>query len=282
MKIILSRKGIDGGNCKASNLVMCDNQGNSEMIMIPIPSPSDKISYKDIKLSKNYDFYVKNHLKNHGIDLASYCHLDPYLINYFPDTNILGSFGQVGIAQGHLEKQKVQAGDLFVFFGKFDIQKISVRNVETVMKNQHILFGYLQINEIIYPNRLTDQEINDYEKKYPWLSAHPHWNKAKYEKHKNNCIYIAKDRCSFDENIQGYGVFEFNKDLILTKENRPSSQWELPKQLRHLKMSYHNDSSQTPTCFQSAKRGQEFVIEENKNAEEWAMSLIKNHLCKRR
>ena len=53
MRIILSRKGVDSGNCKASNLVIFDCQGKSEMIMIPIPSSNDKIAYKDVTFSKD-------------------------------------------------------------------------------------------------------------------------------------------------------------------------------------------------------------------------------------
>ena len=55
MRIILSRKGVDSGNCKASNLVIFDCQGKSEMIMIPIPSSNDKIAYKDVSLGSDVD-----------------------------------------------------------------------------------------------------------------------------------------------------------------------------------------------------------------------------------
>lgn len=280
MKIILSRKGIDGGNCKASNLVVYDEFDKSEIIMIPIPNLGDKTAYEDIKLSKHFDTYVKNYLNKHGIKPYSHCHLDPNISNYYNNFNFLGSFGQVGASQKHLENQKIEVGDLFIFFGKFEFHKISKLNIDVVMKNKHVMFGYLQINEIIYPNKMTTQERDVYEKKYPWLSAQPHWNIANYKKRENNCIYIAREKCSFDDSVKGYGVFEFNKDLILTKKNGTASQWKLPRPLRNLKISYHDRSNHKLTYFQSAKRGQEFVVEENKKAQKWVMNLIKNHAIK--
>lgn len=279
MKIVLSRKGADSGNCKASNLVLFYNLGQSEIIMIPIPNDEDKIAYKDIIFSRNYerDLYTKGYLKSYNIDLSSHCHLDPNLANYYEDLNFLGSVGQVGSSQTHLENQKVEIGDVFIFFGRFDFQKISTDNVETIMKDKHVMFGYLQIGEIIYPNKLTAQERTFYEKKYPWLASQPHWNFEKYKDTGNNCIYIAREKCSFDENIKGYGMFKFNENLILTKKGKTISKWNLPKPLRHLNISYHDKSSHKLTYFQSAMRGQEFVIEESKKAEKWAENLIKKY-----
>ena len=282
LKIILSRKGVDSGNCKASNLVLFNNLGQSEIIMIPIPNDDDKIAYKDIIFSRNYerDLYTKGYLKSFNINLSSYCHLDPNLANYYEDLKFLGSVGQVGSSQTHLENQRIKVGDIFIFFGRFEFQKISTDSVETIMKDKHVMFGYLQIGEIIYPNKLTKQERDFYEKKYPWITTQPHWNFEKYKDIENNCIYVARDKCSFDENIKGYGVFEFNENLILTKKGKSISQWKLPRPLRRLNISYHDKSNRKWNYFQSAVRGQEFVIEEKKKVEKWAVNLIKNYVNK--
>ena len=279
MRIILSRKGVDSGNCKASNLVLFDCQGKSEMIMIPIPSSNDKIAYKDVTFSKDQekDLYVKNYLKNFKIDLSSLCHMDPNLSNYLDEMNFLGSVGQIESSQSHLENQKIQKDDLFIFFGKYEIQKFSQTKVEKIAKNKHIMFGYLQIGEIIYPNSLKKEERASYEKKYPWIKNQPHWNFEKYKNIESNRIYIAREKCSFDENIKGFGMFNFSEDLILTKNGRSISQWELPKPLMNLKITYHNELNCKEDYFKSASRGQEFVIEKNEKAEKWAVELIKNH-----
>lgn len=280
MKIILSRKGVDSGNCKASNLVIFDCQGKSEMIMIPIPSSNDKIAYKDVTFSKDKekDLYVKNYLKNFKIDLSSLCHMDPNLSNYLDEPNFLGSVGQIGISQSHLENQEIQKDDLFIFFGKYEIQKFSQTKVEKIAKDKHIMFGYLQIGEIICPNDPKNGGRASYEQKYPWIKNQPHWNFEKYNNIKSNRIYIAREKCSFDENIKGFGMFNFSEDLILTKNGRSISKWELPKPLMNLKITYHNESNYKEDYFQSASRGQEFVIEKNEKAEKWAVELIKNHI----
>lgn len=279
MKIILSRKGVDSGNCKASNLVIFDCQGKSEMIMIPIPSSNDKIAYKDVTFSKDKekDLCVKNYLKNFKIDLSSLCHMDPNLSNYLDEPNFLGSVGQIGISKSHLENQEIQKDDLFIFFGKYEIQKFSQTKVEKIAKDKHIMFGYLQIGEIICPNSLKNEERASYEEKYPWIKNQPHWNFEKYKNIESNRIYIAREKCSFDESIKGFGIFNFSEDLILTKNGRSISKWELPKPLMNLKITYHNESNYKEDYFQSASRGQEFVIEKNEKAEKWAVELIKNH-----
>ena len=279
MKIILSRKGVDSGNCKASNLVIFDCQGKSEMIMIPIPSSNDKIAYKDVTFSKDKekDLYVKNYLKNFKIDLSSLCHIDPNLSNYLDEMNFLGSVGQIESSQSHLMKQEIQKDDLFIFFGKYEIQKFSQTKVEKIAKDKHIMFGYLQIGEIICPNSLKNEERASYEEKYPWIKNQPHWNFEKYKNKKSNRIYIAREKCSFDESIKGFGIFNFSEDLILTKNGRSIYKWELKKPLMNLKITYHNESNYKEDYFQSASRGQEFVIEKNEKAEKWAVELIKNH-----
>lgn len=280
MRIILSRKGVDSGNCKASNLVIFDCQGKSEMIMIPIPSSNDKIAYKDVTFSKDKekDLYVKNYLKNFKIDLSSLCHMDPNLSNYLDEPNFLGSVGQIGSSQSHLENQEIQKDDLFIFFGKYEIQKFSQTKVEKIAKDKHIMFGYLQIGEIICPNDPKNGGRASYEEKYPWIKNQPHWNFEKYKNIESNRIYIAREKCSFDESIKGFGMFNFSEDLILTKNGRSISKWELPKPLMNLKITYHNESNYKEDYFQSASRGQEFVIEKNEKAEKWAVELIKNHI----
>lgn len=53
--------------------------------------------------------------------------------------------------------------------------------------------------------------------------------------------------------------------------------WNLPNIFKEVSITYHNENSWKDGYFKSACRGQEFVIEENKNIEEWAIDLIEKH-----
>lgn len=55
MKIILSRKGLDSGVSDLSNLLLTDKNGDSNLIMIPIPDCEEKYTYNDLKFSKNQE-----------------------------------------------------------------------------------------------------------------------------------------------------------------------------------------------------------------------------------
>lgn len=281
MKVVLSRKGVDTGNSKMSNLVITNN-GKSEIVMIPIPSEKDKVSYKDLTFSndKNVNFHTKEYIKVHNIrlnELKTKCHADPNLSNYFNDSNFLGSIGQVGISLSHLEKHNIKVGDIFIFFGRFSFMDLVNNQPKMREEDKHLLFGYLQVGEIIYPNKLTLNQRKEYEHKYPWIVNQPHWNMDKYKNQDNNCIYIASEKCSFDSSLCGYGTFNYDDALILTKENEPLSHWSLSREVLKEELSYHNKNNVKDNYFQSALRGQEFVFTYNEKVKSWAENLIKKY-----
>lgn len=329
MKVVLSRKGLDSSfGANAGNLLIFNqDKTNAELVMLPIPESDGYVHfYWDIffrnrksksddkfsKLFENFKF-LKNYVPNRFGKLtdltpkdywAAACHNDPNIANFFMCTNFLGTFGQVGQAQMHLENQKVGVGDLFIFFGLFNECIDNGNMIElNASKQKHIMFGYLQIGDIIKTSSLTESDIEYYKNKYPYIWDNPHWDKGynperwpdympmpdpfpdKYRLHKKhyfidktNCIYVARETCTFDDSIKGYGMFEFNEDLVLTKQgDKCPSHWQLPKELQGLKISYHSEKSQKQDYFQSAKRGQEFVIEESPQAEQWAINLIKQY-----
>ena len=340
MKVILSRKGLDtsfGDN--AGNLLLFNqDKSKAELIMLPISELDSYRTYSDtlnhwgldsgngdsykkyMYLFENFKFLEKyyplrrwdNRLVEEEREInpenlwSSWCHPDPDIM---PHERPFGTFGQVGPAQSHLENQKVGVNDLFIFFGLFNegvdyYDKVIYFNSK---KQKHIMFGYLQIGEIIKTSDLNENQIKYYDKKYnPYIGLNPHWDynydpydsywptympapdntvQPKYKlrkKHywidKTNCIYVSRETCTFDENIKGFGMFEFDENLILTKQGESApTHWELPQELQGLKISYHNDNSQKKDYFQSALRGQEFVIEECPQAEQWALNLIKKY-----
>ncbi len=299
MRIILSRKGLDSGNSKASNLVIMDDTGRGKIYMIPIPYDekssyiADEACYNNIHFSKdkNTNNLIKNYLSENGAPPRRHCHADPNISDFFncneapnipkPSNypKFLGSVGQIKASQTHLENEhhKVKENDLFIFFGRFSFKKAENNELITIDQDKHLIFGYLQIGEIIYPQGRDKERRAEIEQKYPWIKLQPHWNAEKYKDVKNNCIYVAREKCTFDDTIKGYGMFDFKEDLILTAKDKSLSKWNLPPELKELKISYHSEKSDKGDYFQSTSRGQEFVIEESKQAEQWAINLIKEH-----
>lgn len=275
MKVILSRKGFDSEYGGYPSLIL----PTGEMITLPIPSSEDKTKYSELITSSGMSIINimkqlnKNIKKGKTIELTedTTCHLDPDLSynSAFRQDGWRGCFGQIGAAQKVLENNNVKEGDLFIFFGWFN-------NVELVNKiykfdkgnGRHVMFGYLQIDKIIYP---SNNELPE------WAKAHPHANVYRRLNNNSNCIYIAKERCSFNDNLQGYGIFKYNEELNLTKEGMSRTKWNLPSIFKNVSITYHNKDSWKEDCFKSACRGQEFVVEENNEIEKWAINLINKY-----
>ena len=283
MKVILSKKGLDSTKNNACNLLIDDGK-TKELVMIPIPNDKDTTTYKELKLYKNmpiYDLLIENKYYSTKIKNMQ-CHADPNISNFFKVKPFLGSVGQCMSAQSLLKNQKINKGDIFIFFGlfneaTFDGNKLSIHDYSNL---KHIMFGYLEIGDIIEPQIDIDL-IEKYQKKYPWIDKQPHWNADKYKDIKNNCIYIASEHCSFDNNIPGYGMFNYKEDLILTKSNEKCvTHWDLPKPIRDLKITYRSKKETSNEYFIAARRGQEFVIQENDYVTDWAKQLILNHYKK--
>ena len=135
----------------------------------------------------------------------------------------------------------------------------------------HSIYGYFQIEE--------KKERGFYD----WMDYHPHVCANFRLKKDSNTVYISRDKLSWNNDISGAGLFKFSNDLVLTKGKCTKSKWNLdPNIFKGLKISYNtrDDDVLKPWkdgYFQSAGRGQEFVIEENSKVEKWAINLIGNH-----
>lgn len=276
MKVILSRKGFDSGYGGYPSIIL----PNKEMITLPIPSNKEEdYSYGELKTKDNQSIYeimksLNKNIKNgKSVPLTkdTKCHLDPDLCEFSVSRKEewKGAFGQINAAQKVLENNNVKEGDLFLFFGWFN--DVEVQNKKYKFKKgngRHTIFGYLQIDTIIYPMK---EEIPE------WLKKHPHASSLKRLNNPSNCIYIAKEKCTFNKNIKGYGMFTYNKELDLSKKGMTRTCWELPEFFKEVNITYHNKESWKEGYFKSACRGQEFVIEENKEIEEWAIHLVENY-----
>jgi hypothetical protein len=155
---------------------------------------------------------------------------------------------------------------LFLFFGwfrktKYDGGKLVFNPIE---RDLHAFFGYLQIGEI----KKVDQGFD-----VPrWMIRHPHTNDER-KNNKTNTIYVARDNLSWNKSLPGAGRFMFNNKLVLTKKGLSKSKWDLPDCCKEAVISYHKHPWKDG-YFQSANKGPEFVIEDNKRIEEWARNKI--------
>lgn len=166
------------------------------------------------------------------------CHLDPDLdysiFNQMQHWRAL--FGQMGAAQGHLKNQSVPKGDLFLFFGWFrevvyDNGKYQYSRNDK--NGRHIIYGYMQVADVKKINS------NQFDK---WMSYHPHISKGENAVDSDH-IYIANDVLTFNTTLPGYGTFNFNNNLVLTKKGYSKSRWDLPVFFRNSSISYHSTNS---------------------------------------
>lgn len=275
MKVILSRKGFDSAHGGYPSPIL----PNGKLVSLPIPS-NNFTKYSDLKLDYKHTYFdlmkqlnpkIKFDEKWHELTKNTECHLDPdvykEVIERPKDWKAL--FGQIGGAQTHLKK-RVGVGDLFLFFGTFrKIKKIDGKIIfDPEDSEKHIIFGYLQISEII--------EVKPNTKLLKWMIHHPHAEKSRRDR-KNNTLYVAR-KTLLDTKLPGASILRYHKDLVLTKENCSKSRWKLPSFFKEVKISYHSNSSWKENYFQSACIGQEFVIPDNKKVEDWAKKLIKKNI----
>ena len=268
MKIILSRKGFDSKFGGQPSPIMPDGT----LLSLPIPNRNESILFNDLnyKGKSYYDIIIE--LKpTSEIDDDHFCHLDPDLREdvYPRSASWQPLFGQADSAQGHLNSQGVSLGDVFLFFGTFrQTEEINGKlHYKKNSKEEHIIFGYMQIGAIYNDSHFFPKEI----------AYHPH-AKSLFTEKKSNCIYAATNELSFIPSTKGAGCFKFDKKLILTKDGYSKSRWDLPDFFKNLNISYHTKDSFKEEFFQSVAIGQEFVIDANDQVIEWVKNLLNKGL----
>lgn len=269
MKIIFSRKGFDGtaGGCPSPII-------NGQPLSLPIPTKMPTPTrFGDLKGA--YGSLVCD-LTRGRLTAEHLCHLDP---DINPDSlprqrGWRGVLGQVSAAQGHLAKQKVQTGDLFIFWGLFRPVEHNGR-WKFVGKPEHRIWGWLQIADIVELGADGSHAVTE----RPWLSDHPHvragWSAQ-------NVLYIASEQLmlgSHAPSLPGSGVLKTGYRLSAIG-SKPST-WRVPEWLNPRRggsgMTYHplHRWGEDGTV-QSAARGQEFVTpyQTDKKSVEWLIALL--------
>ena len=158
-------------------------------------------------------------------------------------------FGQCGAAQTHLERQRVDVGDVFLFFGLFA--------EEVSGEPHHRIFGYLRVGARIPLGNGAPREFVSL--------RHPH---ALGMHARNDCIWRGEGRVAAHA----------SDALRLTVDGGPPSLWERPDWLKHGGLSYHDreDRWLRGKRLRSGARGQEFVADIGRRTapREWLERVI--------
>jgi hypothetical protein len=287
MRIILSRKGFDSTTGGFPSPIMpC-----GRLLSLPIPVttngeygiPYDNLMFDGKQLSE-----IISQLNNGQFNYPQ-AHLDPDLDRDRFEPREQGwkrTLGQQGPPAGILDNNKVEKGDLFLFFGWFRRTRYEDGQLEYVPpkeggKDIHVIFGWLQIHRVLEVQR--DQRQDEFPM---WLHYHPHIINRKI--YTNNKIYIAAEHFTLDElSVRGAGTFPcFKPSLQLTAPHETKAHWCLPKWLQNdlpgftrpsrTNKNWHCNNGYVP--FDSDGRGQEFIFEatdpDNPEVMKWLKSLF--------
>ena len=289
MRLILSRKGFDSSAGGCPSPIFPDGT----FYALPIPDGKSRITYGDLKFSELNIGKLVEDLSRGRYGPDDTAHLDPDMhLGALPrQPGWRPLLGQTGAAQGHLRKQGVTVGDLLLFFGLFR-PVVQVQGHWRFIKEapaRHMLWGWLQIGEILKVDDLTRGELK-------WARYHPHFQ---IKADPGNTLYLASDSLSLDGDatpISGAGTFlRVNPQIILTHpDSKRPSFWRLPRFMfpaaGRQPLSYHtrldrwslDQPLSTDYCnLQSAARGQEFTLnmKDHPEASAWVKQLILTTEC---
>ena len=270
MRLIFSRKGFDSSAGGCPSPIFPDGS----LYALPIPDPKSKIQYGELNHAGVNIGKLVEELTRGKIRAADGAHLDPDMYRRAlprkPGWRPL--LGQTGAAQGHLRKQGVQPGDLFLYFGLFrPVEEVDghwqfVRNTPA----RHILWGWMSIGRIYKVDELEPQALS-------WARYHPHFQIGP---DRANTLYISGNHLKLSGEatpLPGAGVFpKVQPGLVLTHPDSPRpTLWQLPRFMYpdagRTPLSYHTNMERWGLegkplgkrfCnLQCAARGQEFVMD---------------------
>lgn len=279
MKVILSRKGFDSANGGIASPIFEDGT----MLSFPIPSKDhdkDKIAYEELTCNK---ILLNELLENLGYKGDKYCHLDPDLDSTRRVVSVKGwkpAFGQINQSASYLLNNKIDKGDLFLFFGNFrhvvesdGKYKFARRNKNSedpyYGREMQAIWGYLQVGEIISEAKK--------QKEFFW---HPHACNKRILGN-NNLIFTAAKCLSFAPQMPGYGIFSYDKKRVLTMPGKTKAIWKKQKayDVDNINKINNRDnkrknSAKDPKGIYYAGIWQELVLKDNNDSEKWAKSMF--------
>jgi hypothetical protein len=258
------------------------------MVSLPIPDKKSVVTYGDIFYEDGLLGHLVEALTEGRISSNYRAHIDPDIVHESlprqPGWRPI--FGQTGQALGHLRRNDVGVGDLFLFFGLF--RCVESRNETHCYADdnrlRHVLWGWFQVAEILSFGAATPLG-------YPWAEYHPHFHRGS---NTNNVVYLANRHLetggTAGARLPGAGVFpRFSDDLQLTAPNADrTSTWTLPGWFHpggdRTPLTYHANPNRwrrvgSRSELRAVARGQEFVLDcdEYPEAINWASDLIQRH-----
>jgi len=237
MRVIFSRKGFDSKYGGAPSPIV-----RGRPISLPIPTQHrSQTTYDDLGLGELVEQVTKGRIGGRHL-----CHHDPM----FHAERC--AFGQTGGAQGHLARQGVSGGDVFLFFGLF--------SDEAGQEKHHRIFGYLKVEEVIELGaRPRIKRLPGFPKRHPHTIGE--WNR-------HNTLYLGEGRTARHAADR----------LRLTAKNENTSVWRVPSWLRKSNLSRHDreDRWLDGNRLRTASPGQEFVahIDGVPAARTWLKGII--------
>ena len=127
----------------------------------------------------------------------------------------------------------------------------------------HVIYGYLQIGEIL----TSKDRIADY-----------HWHpraSSEREEISSNTLYLPTERLSFLPDYQGYGVFDYREDRVLTLENHNRGTWKEYDFLMPQNTYGKRKNAAKEQGLYYSGIWQEFVVFETEGLMDWVKSIIK-------
>lgn len=295
MKIIFSRKGFDSrsGGCFSPY-----HPSTGLYIWMPIPEKvpfyQHAHSYSSLPVTEGYlpgvpgrtlsEVYCALH-NNRPVrvntdqfaDIRTLdAHWDPMLgvppwyPKDFPEDfpEIGRGFGQA-TAAGHLYRQRVGAGDVFLFFAGF-------RSIHrSPARKGHYVFGWMKVGKRID----TFAEATKYMRTYG-LTAHPHCTREAFTR--RNLLFLPADWLYEDLEIPGCGYFRtLNESLQLSHAHQTPATWRLPGFfMNKVSQVYQRSWRMLPTgeCTVQTGQGQEFVASvEHSVGNQWLRALFEKN-----
>lgn len=266
MKLILSRKGFDSSCGGQASPIMPDGT----LLSLPIPDDKDIIPFSSLKWGEmSYLDIIQSLRPRVKYTNISKCHLDPDIRKDIRNrlSNWQPTFGQIDTALSHLRNQNVSIGDIFLFYGWFRETEIKDGYLRYKKGDEgvHIIYGYMQIGKIIE----RKEDVPE------WCKEHPHYE-HKYDeswKKNKNAIFLPSEHLTILPSLKGYGILNYRKDRVLTKEGLSRRFWDLPDFFKKVEITYNKKSWQND-CFKSAGRGQEFVMDTTPEIANWVKKII--------
>lgn len=276
MKVILSRKGFDSVNGGIPSAIM----PNGDVVSFPIPS-DDPAMYSDLRYdSHSYQSLLDDLAREYGHETCplEHCHVDPDLDGTRWKQKPSGwkpAFGQISASSRYLtDTVGVEENDLFLFFGSFHfLQKDLMDRFEFSSgtgdfyhdADLHLIFGYLQVGEIIRdPSRIRQE--------YPW---HPHADMRAEDE--SNILIVPRRTLSFAPERPGSGFLPFSKDRVLTRVGKSRAYWRYnpayaPENI--IVSKGRKNSSRDSACIYYSGIWQELGLKDLPSTEAWGKQMV--------